>query len=135
MIIEEFLWYYILFVILGTAAVSLYGIVYRPHMIKKLIMLTIYSDAIEMLAVLLGYRVLATQPPVFPGGVLEGFTFPTATELENFASSAVDPIPQVLIVTAIVIGMAVTLFLVAISVRAAELFGTQNLSKLEAGEG
>ncbi len=134
MTIEEFLWYYILFTVLGTAAVGLCGMVCRPHMIKKLIMLTIYSDAIEMLAVLLGYRVLATQPPVFFGGVLEGFTFPTEAELRDFASSAVDPIPQVLIVTAIVIGLAVMLFLVAISIKAAELFGTQNLSKLEVGE-
>lgn len=134
MIVEELLWYYILFMILGTAAVGLCGVACRPHMIKKLVMLTIYSDAVEMLAVLLGYRILATQPPVFPGGVLEGFTFPTVAELRNFASLAVDPIPQILIVTAIVIGLAVTLFLVAISVKAAELFGTQNLSKLEAGE-
>ena len=134
MMVEEFLWYYVLATIIGTAAVGLCGMICRPHMIKKLVMLTIFSDAIEMLAVFIGYRITATQPPVYPGGVIEGFVYPSQTSLKEFAGSAVDPLPQILIVTAIVIGLAVLLFLVTLSVTAGEMFGTQNLSKIEGGE-
>lgn len=134
MIVEEILWYYILVTIVGTAAVGLCGMVCRPHMIKKLVMLTVFADAVEMLAVFIGYRIMATQPPVYPGGVIEVFVFPTQENLTDFAKAAVDPLPQVLIVTAIVIGLAVLLFLVTLSIRAAELFGTQNLNKIEGSE-
>ncbi len=132
--LEEFLWYYILATLLGLGAVGLCGMICRPHMIKKLLMLTIFSDAIELVAVLVGYRISATQPPVYPGGTFEGFVFPNAQEAAKFANAAVDPIPQVLIVTAIVIGLAVLLFLSTLASQAGEKFGTQNLNKIEEGE-
>ncbi len=134
MMLEQFLWYYVLATVMGIGAVGLCGMICRPHMIKKLLMLTIFSDAIELIAVFIGYRVSATQPPVYPGGTFEGFVFPDAGEATKFANAAVDPIPQVLIVTAIVIGLAVLLFLSTLAAHAGRKFGTQNLSKIEEGE-
>ncbi len=131
MTLEAIMWYYILATLMGLGAVGLCGMVCRPHMIKKLLMLTIFSDAIELIAVLAGYRISATQPPVYPGGVIQGFVFPNPQEAANFANSAVDPLPQVLIVTAIVIGLAVLLFLATLASQAGRKFGTQNLNKIE----
>jgi len=135
LIAEEFLWYYILANLMALAAVGLCGMICRPHMIKKLLMLTIFSDAIELVAVLAGYRISATQPPVYPGGVIQGFVFPNHQEASAFANAAVDPLPQVLIVTAIVIGLAVLLFLATLAAKAGEKFGTQNLDRIEKKEG
>lgn len=127
----EFMWYYILCTLIATIAISIYGIATRPHLIKKLVMLTIFTDSVEVLAVYLGYRLNASRPPVYPGGVIENYKFPSIDELKNFASRAVDPIPQVLIVTAIVIGLSVLLFLVILSIRVAEKYGTFNMDRLE----
>ena len=129
--IVEILLYYILATLVATVFIALYGIATRPHIIKKLVMLTIFSDTVEAIAVYLGYRVYASKPPVVPGGVLENYVFPSSSELEEFGSQAVDPVPQVLIVTAIVIGLSVLLFLVVLSIRVAEKYGTFNLDKIE----
>ncbi len=129
--IADLLWTYILTVLVATIVISLYGIVRRPHIIKKLVMFTIFSDTVEILAVFLGYRFKAYRPPVYPGGVIENYVFPSSSDLAEYSEVAVDPVPQVLIVTAIVIGLSVLLFLVVLSMHVAEGFGSFNIDKIE----
>jgi len=132
---ESVIWVSIYVSIVSTAAVALYGVVTRPHIVKKLVLLAIFGDAANMLAVFAGYRFSASQPPVYPGGSLDYAVLPTSIESTKlFAEAAVDPIPQVLIVTAIVIGLAAFIFFAFTALAIAERYGTLNLNKVEESE-
>ncbi len=95
--------------LLVNSIIAIYGIFYRPHYIKKVIALTILSDTMNTFAIYLGYRRwidnVNPRPPVLT-------TPPTDEALDSFIRQAVDPLPQALVLTAVVIGLAVTLFLV-----------------------
>ena len=132
--IEAILFYTIVITVGATAGVSLYGIVVKPHVVKKLVLLTVLSDAVNILVVLFGYYLKAVSPPVYPGGSLEGFVFPSSEELVNFSSVSVDPMPQVLIVTAIVIGLAELTFLSLITFKLGSLHKTLMFNRMEAEE-
>ncbi len=109
-----------LFVNMG---IALYGIFARPSMIKKLISLTILADTANVFAILVGYRrwVERVSPPV----IME---FPVTEEvIEEFKALAVDPLPQALVLTAIVIGLAVTLFLAFLVLQLYRLYGTTDV--------
>ncbi len=128
--IEELLWYYIGFTILLTIGFSIYGIAVRPHLVKKMALFTILGDAVYVLLVYLGYTLNSTNPPVIPGGSLENPVFSSKTDIQRFIGSTVDPIPQVFIVTAIVIGLAVFLLLAIVSLRIAREYGTLITTKI-----
>jgi multicomponent Na+:H+ antiporter subunit C len=81
---------------------------FKPHYVKKVIALTILGDTVNTFAIYIGYRRWVEQrPPRVP--VLTDLR-PEA--IEEFKNLAVDPLPQALVLTAIVIGLAVILFLV-----------------------
>ncbi|MCC6040880.1 MAG: sodium:proton antiporter [Desulfurococcaceae archaeon] len=89
-------------------AISLYAMFFKPHYVKKVIALTILGDTVNTFAIYIGYRRWVEQrPPRVP--VLTDLR-PEA--IEEFKNLAVDPLPQALVLTAIVIGLAVILFLV-----------------------
>ncbi|MCY0868169.1 MAG: sodium:proton antiporter [Desulfurococcus sp.] len=98
-----------LFSLIFNFAISIYGLFFRPHYVKKLIALTIFSDTLNAFAVYIGYRRwvngVSPRPPVL-------VTEPAPSNLQEFVQRAVDPLPQALVLTAVVIGLAVTLFLV-----------------------
>ncbi|MEM0027047.1 MAG: sodium:proton antiporter [Ignisphaera sp.] len=132
--LEEALWYYIGVIVSLTIAVAAYGIASRPHIVKKLTLFTIIGDAVYILLVYLGYTIGATNPPVYPNGSLANPELPSGSALKQFAKTVVDPVPQVLIVTAIVIGLAVFILMVIISIRMVEEKGTLMLNKIDEGE-
>lgn len=135
MSLDVYLWYYIVLVVVLTFSYSLYGVVSKPHIIKKLIFVTILSDAAYVLLVFIGFRPGAVMPPVYPGGTLLNPQLPlNPREVLSFASMAVDPIPQVLIVTAIVIGLAQLIFLAVLALKIVEATGTFSIKKLEVSE-
>lgn len=108
----ELLANYLLSIVLASLIVntiiSLYGVFFKPHFTKKVIALTILSDTANTFAIYLGYRRWiegeAPKPPIL--------TSLEESKLAEFVKVAVDPLPQALVLTAIVIGLAVTLFLV-----------------------
>lgn len=96
-------------------SISLYGVLYRPSLIKKIIALSIFSDAANMFAVLVGYRLTqgfeAPMPPILTA------IPPSAEDIERFVQTSVDPLPQALVLTAVVINLASTAFLVALTLQ------------------
>jgi len=111
--------------LLATAAVSLYGVLGRRNVIKKIIALTILGDTVNTIAILAGYRLSPhAAPPVLPT------LTPSKAVLARFASTAVDPIPQALVLTAIVINLAVTAFLTFLAIQAFRLYGTLDYAKI-----
>jgi len=106
-------------------ALSIYGAIAKPNLVKKIIALTILQDSASIFAVLVGYKLwrpgLTLQPPV-----LTDLT-PTSETLKEFVLRSVDPLPQALVLTAIVIGLAVTVFLTTITLHIQKHFGTVNV--------
>jgi len=128
--VKEFLWMYFYAVLFLTMLVAIYGIAVKPNMLKKIIMLSILSDAANVLAVVMGYRANASSPPVYPGYTFEVVDYPSKDAIVSFVNSAVDPIPQVLVVTAIVIGLAVLVFLSSILILIYRKYRTLDVRRL-----
>ena len=98
--------------------VGLYAIVAKRNLIKVIVGLLLLDYAANLFLVLVGYRSPAEGAPVAPilvGGV-EGAA--------DLAARAVDPLPQALILTSIVIGLSVTALVVALAIRLYEKYGT-----------
>lgn len=122
--IERFLIVLTLYSLLATAGISLYGIVARPSITKKIISITILGDALNILAIFIGFRTLSI-PPVL-------LDLNTDTDiLLKFSNIAVDPLPQALVLTAIVIGLAVNLFLVFLALQVYRLYGTLDSRRIK----
>lgn len=108
-------------------AIALYGIFARPTIVKKIIALTIFSDSLNSFAIFLGFRRVLTgysKPPV-----VVNYTSPQGPA--ELAAVSVDPLPQALVLTAIVIGLAVTLFMVKVTLQMYRVYGTTNVELIE----
>ena len=109
--------YYLLSALLF--AIGLYGVLVKRNLIKIIIGLTIMEYATFLFFAVIGY-VKEGKPPIIIKGLEEGVTL-------------VDPLPQALVLTAIVIGLATTALIVSIAVRIYERYGTfdvRNIRKL-----
>lgn len=121
--IEEFVWNLVIFTITATLGISIYGIVKKPNLVKKLIALTILGDTVNFFVILVGYRLIyPVIPPILPR--LD------PSELENFVSHAVDPLPQAFVLTAVVIGMAVNCLIAFAIIQINRLYGTVDARKI-----
>jgi len=109
-----FLFCFILF------AVGLYGIVAKRNIIKIILGFMILDYSINLFLLLVGYRKNGIAP-------ILGKT----DNLSKFILRAVDPLPQALVLTSIVIGLAITALFVAIAVRIYEKYGTFDITKIK----
>jgi len=106
-------------------AIALYGVVIKPNIVKKIIALSILGDTANTIIIFLGYRTAAKPlPPIFPERIFSRDT------LEMLLSRTVDPTPQVLVITAIVINMAVTALLTFLAIQVYRLYGTLDFRKI-----
>ncbi len=97
--------------------VGLYGVLVKRNMIKLVIGLIIMEYAVNLMFVLVGYR--------------KGGTAPILTEsAEAQTQIFVDPLPQALVLTAIVIGLGTTALLVSFAVRIYEKYDTFDIRKI-----
>jgi len=108
-------------------AITLYGIFVRPHIIKKIIALSIFGDSTFVWAVLIGFR-KAEPYPVIP--IMTTWEPTQEYVVKEFVAKAVDPVPPALVLTGVVIGLAVMLFLVFLSIQAYRVFGTLDIRKI-----
>lgn len=96
-------------------AIGLYGVLRKRNLIKIILGLVIMEYAVHLLFILVGYR--------------QGGRSPILAEGEKIVN-IVDPLPQALILTAIVISLAVTALLVAIAMRIYDRYGTFDITKI-----
>ncbi|MCK5148411.1 NADH-quinone oxidoreductase subunit K [bacterium] len=97
-------------------AVGLYGVWTKRHLIRIILGLVIMETAMNLFLILVGYR--------------EDGVAPIITENSSNTAVMVDPIPQALVLTAIVIGLATTALLLAFSVRIYAKYQTLDLNKI-----
>jgi multicomponent Na+:H+ antiporter subunit C len=99
--------------------VGLYGALVKKNMVKIVIGLCIMEYGVNLFLILLGYRAGGQIPIV-----------DKATDPAAFAAAAVDPLPQALVLTAIVIGLGVLAMMVAICIRLYERYGTFDITEM-----
>jgi multisubunit Na+/H+ antiporter MnhC subunit len=100
---------------LGLIVIGALGMAMSNHLFRMLLALVIAESGANLLIVLSGYRVGGDAP-------ILGFGDPT--------TPMVDPIPQVLVLTAIVIGVGVQALAVALLLKAYRVYGTLDVREL-----
>lgn len=97
--------------------IGLYGMLYKRNLIKIIIGLDFIETGVNILIISLCY---------VKGGTAPIFSLPSLKP-----SQMVDPLPQALVLTAIVIGVAVLAMALSIVVRIYEKRKTMDISKLK----
>ncbi|MFH0952809.1 MAG: sodium:proton antiporter [Verrucomicrobiota bacterium] len=100
--------------------IGLYGVVAKKNIVKIVIGLAIMDYAINLFFILLGYRRGGIAPILDP-----------KADVATFAVRAVDPLPQALVLTSIVISLGVTALLVGLAIRLYERYGTFDISEIK----
>jgi len=100
-------------------AIGLYGVCVKKNMVKIVISLVVMEYGVNLFLILLGYR-FQGEPPILGEGA----------DAAAFAANSVDPLPQALVLTSIVIGLGVLALMVAICIRLYERYGTFDVTEM-----
>ncbi len=89
------------------AMIGFYTMISRTNLVKKVVGLNVFQVSVFIIFISIGYK--------------EGGTVPVLREGYEFYSN---PLPHVLILTAIVVGVAMTALALALVIRIKEAYGT-----------
>ncbi|HDD65065.1 MAG TPA: cation:proton antiporter [Firmicutes bacterium] len=109
--------YYLVFIVF---LIGLYGVCCKKNIIKIILGLSIMEYAVNLFLILLGYRKNGI-PPILEKGM----------SVNEFAQRAVDPLPQALVLTSIVIGLGTLALMVAIAIRIYQRYGTFDITEIK----
>lgn len=98
--------------------IGLYGVMSKNNLIKKIMGITIMNGGIVLFFISIGYRE-AGLAPILEKGTIDGTT-----------TIVVDPLPQALMLTAIVIGISVTALALALIVKIYSKYKTLDIQQL-----
>ncbi len=104
--------------------VGIYAVVAKKNVIKIIIGLLIIDYAVNMLLVLVGYR-SGGRAPILSAGQLS-----SGKAGVDLVSTAVDPMPQAMVLTSIVIGLGLTALMVALAIRLYEKYNTFDMNEI-----
>ena len=99
--------------------IGLYAAMTKKNTVRIVIGLGIMEYAVNLFLVLLGYRKGGSVP------ILD-----RTTSLGEFLATSVDPLPQALVLTSIVIGLGVTSMAIALCLRLYEKYGTFDITEI-----
>lgn len=100
---------------IGLMAIGAAGLALSRHLLRLVLALGVAEAGANLLLVLAGYRWDAVAP------ILAG---------QSATAPMVDPVPQALVLTAIVIGVGVQALAIALLVRVKQAYGTLDLAAL-----
>jgi multicomponent Na+:H+ antiporter subunit C len=104
--------------------------VIKKNMVKIIIGIMIMEYAVNLFLIMLGFRFGGAAPIVSPTDVnSEGALLP------QFISASVDPLPQALVLTSIVIGLGTLALMVSICIRTYERYGTFDITEIRRLQG
>jgi len=95
--------------------IGLYALITKRNLIKKVIGFGIMEYAVNLLFILIGYR-MGGEAPILSEGMK--------------AANFVDPLPQALVLTAIVIGLGTTALMVGLCIRLYQHYGTFDIAEI-----
>lgn len=105
--------------LLGLLGVGLYGLIAARSLIRKIIGLVLVEHAVNLALILVGYRAGGRPPILLPG-----------EDPAEFAAASVDPLPQALVLTSIVIGLGLVMLMAALVLGLRERAGTTDSTEL-----
>ena len=103
----------------GLVAVGIYGVLTRTNVVKIVLSLLVIEHGVRLMLVVVGYR-SGGVPPILAAG----------SDPAVLSATAVDPLPQALVLTSIVIGLSLLALLVALCVRLYERYGTFDVTEM-----
>lgn len=104
----------------------IYAVVAKRNLIKKIIGLGLILDTVNLFVILVGYRrVAGAIPPIYP----------SPEQVLQVVQYGVDPLPQCLVLTAIVIDTCVTAFALALIVMIYRTYGSIESEKVRGLKG
>ncbi len=102
--------------------IGLYAVVIKRNLIKIVLGLSIVDSGVNLLFILMGY-ISGGTAPIFSPAVMEKIQ-------AGQSVSMVDPVPQALVLTAIVIGFGVTAVALALVIRLYKHHKTTNIDEI-----
>ena len=96
-------------------SIGLFCVLRKRNIIKIIIGIGIMEYATNLFFILVGY-VKEGRSPIYAR--------------DQVISRMVDPLPQVIVLTAIVLGLSVTLLLVSVAIKLYEKYGTFDITKI-----
>jgi multicomponent Na+:H+ antiporter subunit C len=102
-------------------AAGIYCLLFKRNLLKLVIGLAVMTDGIHLFLISMGYRL---------GGIVPIFSSEVAPSLSEFAARAVDPLPQALVLTSIVINICVTALALSLCIYAYRHYGTLDTTKI-----
>lgn len=109
----------VLAIMIGVLYAAGIYMILRRSLVKLILGIIILGNGANLLIFLLG-RITKGSPPLIPG------------DLQTFAGAYADPIPQALILTAIVISFGLQSFAIVLIKRAYKVVGTDDLDEMNA---
>jgi multicomponent Na+:H+ antiporter subunit C len=103
------------FAVLLLFTLGLWGVLAGKTLIRKIIGITVLNSSVVILYIM--------------GGLAGGESAPILTAAGS--SSMVDPLPQALMLTAIVVGLSVNALALILSIRIHRSFGSGNIEQIE----
>jgi multicomponent Na+:H+ antiporter subunit C len=104
--------------------IGLYCAVVKKNMVKIVVGILIMEYAVNLFLIMLGYRHKGVAP------IIDKTDLQSTTAFTNFVSSAVDPLPQALVLTAIVISLGSLALMISICIRTYEKYGTFDITEI-----
>jgi len=101
---------------LALFCVGLYGVLRKRNLVKIIIGLAIIEYSVNLFFILLGYRFHGRSP---------------IDARDQNILNMVDPLPQALVLTSIVIGLGVTALVISLAIRIYEKYGTFDITKIK----
>jgi len=108
--------YFLDFVLL---IIGLYALVVKRHIVKKILGVAIMEYAVNLFLILLGFKKAGIAPILTKD-----------MDINTFIYTAVDPLPQALVLTSIVIGLGTLALMVAMAIRLYERYGTFDMEEI-----
>jgi multicomponent Na+:H+ antiporter subunit C len=109
-------------------AIGLYAIAVKKNLVKVIIGVIIIDNAVNLFLVLVGYRTPLRGPAIAP--IVTPEIERSHRAVQELLSNAVDPLPQALVLTSIVIGLSVAALMVVMAVRLHQKYGTFDLTQI-----
>jgi multicomponent Na+:H+ antiporter subunit C len=104
--------------------IGLYCAVVKKNMVKIVIGIVVMEYAVNLFLIMLGYRLGGVAP------IVERSTVESQTALDHFINMAVDPLPQALVLTSIVISLGSLALMISLCIRTYEKYGTFDITEI-----
>jgi len=107
--------------------IGLYCVVVKKNLVKIVIGLAVMEYAVNLFLIMLGWRTGGTAPIIDKTYIEPGTT---GKILDSFINTSVDPLPQALVLTSIVISLGSLALIISICIRIYEKYGTFDITEI-----